>query len=553
MSHITSDRARGPLPAYSETLVATKFARRPSISMLIRWPNPQRVPVLPRRKPRSLQEVCTLWTASQPFLARTRRYSVPTNSPRSQLEEHLDPSPDSYNVTPFTDRCIVTLHSGNGGNGCVSFLRDKYIEEGPANGGDGGDGGSVFIQAVRGESSLHRIARKGMVRAGRGGNGKGKSQNGERGADVLLTVPVGTVVRELERHIPHEALDPTPDEEEQPAEPQSYDGWIAYPGMSPRELRYLQVPRKPRPRTSVAVAAQLQGPIRLDLDTPMERPTLLSAGAVGGLGNPNFTTKTLQRPKFATKGDLGMRMLLELELKMLADVGLVGLPNAGKSTLLRALTNSRTRVGCWQFTTLQPSIGTVVLDNHKGRPTLQAFERSGEPRANFTIADIPGLIENAHLDKGLGLGFLRHVERASVLAFIIDLAAGNAVEALKALWREVGEYETLRSREINEITESRMAEEHLDIDKSCLPVLAPPISSKPWLVVATKADLAQTQYNFEQLQTFVELLRQGKVVHPSGRQNAWKKNASVVPVSAIKAEGVETIPRLVVDLLNSGP
>jgi GTP-binding protein len=133
---------------------------------------------------------------------------------------------------------------------------------------------------------------------------------------------------------------------------------------------------------------------------------------MGGLGNPHFVTKSITRPKYGTKGDGGMKVEIQLELKLLADVGLVGLPNAGKSTLLRAVTNSRTRIGNWAFTTLQLNIGTVVLDNHKGRPLVPTSEsKSGAPRrTNFTIADTPSLIEDAHLDRSLGLGFLRHIE-----------------------------------------------------------------------------------------------------------------------------------------------
>jgi GTP-binding protein len=151
-------------------------------------------------------------------------------------------------------------------------------------------------------------------------------------------------------------------------------------------------------------------------------------------------------------------MKISLELKLLADVGLVGLPNAGKSTLLRALTNSRTRIGSWAFTTLQPNIGTVVLDKYSGQPTARGHRKSStetdpssgaarEPITRFTVADIPGLIEGAHLDRGLGIAFLRHVERAGVLAFVIDLAAGDAVAALNALWREVGLYAQMRDEE----------------------------------------------------------------------------------------------------------
>lgn len=408
----------------------------------------------------------------------------------------------------------------------------------------------MWIQAVRGETSLHKLARRGAVKAGKGGNGRGKGKGGERGADVLVTVPVGTVVREVDRYDPREQVNAAEEGEEQDAQLlRARSKWITFPGMSTTELKYTEPPKIPRSKSSMALAAQPKAPIRLDLDTPMEKPLLLAAGSVGGLGNPNFVSRSLHRPKYATRGEPGLRMLLELELKMLADVGLVGLPNAGKSTLLRALTNSRTRIGDWEFTTLQPSIGTVVLDNHKGRPLYEAYEKNGQPRANFTIADIPGLIEDAHLDRGLGLGFLRHVERAAVLAFVIDLSAGDAVGALQSLWVEVAEYEASRNREINTESESRVGGTCLDIDNDSLPRLLPPISSKPWFVVATKADLPGTQANFASLRTYMGMIGEGQAGHPSGKRNAWKKRLATIPVSAVRAEGVDMIPKLVIDLL----
>lgn len=411
----------------------------------------------------------------------------------------------------------------------------------------------MWVQAVRGETSLHKIARRREIRAGKGGNGRGKGQGGEQGKDVLVTVPVGTVIREVQRVDPRledmkkQQRQADKDDEEGPRSDR--DKWISYAGMTPYERKYLDAPKLPRQRSSTASAIQPQTAIRLDLDAPMDKPILLTAGAVGGLGNPHFVSKEFLRPKYATKGEAGMTMLLELELKVLADVGLVGLPNAGKSTLLRALSNSRTRIGNWAFTTLQPSVGTVVLDDHKGRPSLRAFEKTGQPRTSFTVADIPGLIEDAHLDKGLGLGFLRHIERAAVLAFVIDLSARDAVEALKALWRELGEYETLRNRELNADTEDRMANERLQDFGQKLPSPAPPISSKPWFVVATKADLQKTRDNFARLLTYMEMLREGQLPHPSGRENGWKIKPVAMPVSATNCEGVDRIPRLVVELL----
>ncbi|KAH7384448.1 GTP-binding protein-like protein Obg [Pyrenochaeta sp. MPI-SDFR-AT-0127] len=492
----------------------------------------------------------------------------------------LDPSADDYSLTPFADRCILTIEAGGGGHGCVSFLREKYIEEGPANGGDGGSGGNVYIQAVRGETSLHKLARRRLMKAGRGRNGQGKVKGGERGADVLITVPIGTIVREIQRHDPvaimeeehwkMESYEGEAEESEEGKGTYRKDRWLVFPGTIPAELNRMRFPKLPPPRRSHLAALEPQAPMWLDLDKHMETPMLIAAGAMGGLGNPHFMTPFNSRPKMATRGDEGLKISLQLELKILADLGLVGLPNAGKSTLLRALSNSRARVGSWAFTTLQPNVGTVVLDNHKGRPLVTSRNRNGELRENFTIADVPGLIEDAHLDKGLGLGFLRHIERAAVLAFVIDLSAGDAVEALKLLWREVSEYEAMRGKELNAETERRMVtykpaggksssgaeidlldSPHLDPSPEPLPFLtSTPISSKPWFVAATKADLPDTQANYEALKLYLEQVSSGKQPHPSSRKNAWKCNVQAVPISAIQGEGVQVIPQLVMDLLD---
>ena len=496
---------------------------------------------------------------------------------------HLNPPPTDYGRTIFADKATLTLSAGSGGHGCISFLREKFLEFGPANGGDGGSGGSVYIQAVRGETSLHKLTRRSILRAGRGKNGQGKSKGGTRGEDLLVQVPVGTVVREVSRHDPVAKEEETrglgSGSEEVGDETRGTwrrDKWVLYPASTPSEYATTEFPPLPRPRRSDLAMAQPGPPISLDLSEPMEKPMLLAAGAVGGLGNPHFMTSTNRRPKLATKGEAGMSVTVELELKLLADVGFVGMPNAGKSTLLRALSRSRARVGDWAFTTLQPNIGTMVLDNSHGRPNVQANRTSGEPRTQISIADIPGLIPDAHLDKGLGLGFLRHVERAQVLAFVVDLSDTDAVESLNILWRELGEFETSKGMETNMRTESRVIGwkafgspsssasardgklarngENIIIEPSgpkSLPALPmAPISSKPWFVVATKADVEGTQTNFAKLQAYLAALASGTVEHPSGRKNVWKGRLAAIPVCAMRGEGVEKIPEWTVGLLD---
>jgi len=523
-------------------------------------------------------------------------------------QSRLNPPPDDYAQPYFADKAKLNVCAGPGGHGCISFLREAYMADGPANGGDGGHGGNVYIQAVRGETSLHKLARRRFVRAGRGKTGQGSARSGQRGEDVVITVPVGTVVTEISR------TDPAADsafyfsswkekrQHKQPStkfevgadtgaemvtdveaevEDESRHMWLLYPGISSSEANRITLPELPfRDR----MFSQPKAPLYLDLSKPTPRPILLAAGGLGGLGNPHFVSKERPRPLFATKGEKAMSMQIELELKILADVGLVGLPNAGKSTLLRALTNSRTRVGNWAFTTLQPNIGTVVLDNNKGRPAVTSFRRQAEDpfaapderadelerRTRFTIADIPGLIEGAHLDKGLGMEFLRHVERAGVLAFVIDLSAGDAVKALKALWNEVGLYAQMREdEERDRERESRIdysvgaGTDLSDSDSPFMTIMARAdypvpepeptglsIAAKPWFVVATKGDLPNTQVNFKHLRNYLESINGGEAEHPSGVKGAWTRNCMAIPVSAINGQGTDRIVHWTVGLLD---
>ncbi|KAL1962564.1 hypothetical protein VTN77DRAFT_9439 [Rasamsonia byssochlamydoides] len=527
--------------------------------------------------------------AGNPF--RYSRWQSTTSNFKSNASEpaaqsspdlsHLNPSPDDYSRFIFQDKCSLTVVAGSGGNGCVSFLREKYIEEGPPNGGDGGSGGSVYIQAVEGLTSLHKLARRGVIRAGRGRNGQGKSKGGKRGHDVLIQVPVGTVVREVGRYDPVEEAEHKfkmlrgEMDEDNALQALSFqrERWVLYPGSPPSDFYTMPFPPLPPPRRSNLAAMEPKAPIYLDLSKHMDKPMLLLAGAVGGYGNPHFVSRSIGRPRFATKGEGGTTLHLELELKLLADVGLVGFPNAGKSTLLRSLTNSRTRIGDWEFTTLTPNIGTVVIDNFKGRPLVESSNKKAQ-RTNFTIADIPGLVEDAHLDRGLGLGFLRHIERARILGFVIDLSMGDPVQTLKQLWHELGEYDRMRDAKPDDDAQRDLISwtpfgngptaVHIDGEsdsespitpgithpKSSLPPLTlPPIYTKPWFVVATKADLPDTQENFRALQAYLSDLQNGVIEHPSGHKDGFRERLCAIPVSALRAEGVDKIPHLVMSFL----
>ncbi|RSM01435.1 hypothetical protein CEP52_008551 [Fusarium oligoseptatum] len=541
--------------------------------------------------------------------ALRRRYNSTVND---LPETRLNPAPDDYAAPSFSDKAQLSLYAGRGGNGCISFLREAYLAEGPPNGGDGGHGGNVYIQAAHGETSLHKLARKRFIRAGRGKHGQGSAKSGTRGEDVIITVPVGTVVRELEREDPvadeemdmrlwrvqekqrkreerlaamerqkreedgeevyEEEENELEEDEEEDLNPERRK-WLLYPGLSKTDVKQTVFPRLPKRHR---LYKQPPAKIYLDLSRPTPKPILLATGGIGGLGNPHFTSRAHPRPMFATKGEDAISMKIELELKLLADVGLVGLPNAGKSTLLRAITNSRTRVGNWAFTTLQPNIGTVVLDKYSGRPTIKSYRRypaqmglpeevETEPRTRFSIADIPGLIEGAHLDRGLGIAFLRHVERAGVLAFVIDLAAGNAVKALDALWREVGLYAQMRNEEEADREIDSRVDWDLDSDMDGPMNLSPEyetglpdstvtpalqIAGKPWFVVATKADLPETQENFKELKAYLDGITKGDKPHPSGVENAWTKDCTAIPVSAINGQGVDRIVHWTVGLLD---
>lgn len=264
----------------------------------------------------------------------------------------------------FVDRARIKVTAGAGGSGCVSFRREKYVPRGGPNGGDGGDGGSIYFRVEPNLSTLLDIQYHAHWTGNRGGNGEGSDRHGKRGEDVFIPVPPGTVIRD----------------------------W----------------------RTKEMLA---------DLTTPGQ--TFLAArGGRGGRGNARFAGATHRAPRFAERGEPGEEREYELELKLIADVGIVGLPNAGKSTLLGRISAARPKIADYPFTTLTPNLGVVSLSGHR----------------TLTVADIPGIIEGAAQGKGLGLEFLRHIERTRVLLFLIDAGNEAPLTTLAMLKRELLEY-----------------------------------------------------------------------------------------------------------------
>lgn len=268
---------------------------------------------------------------------------------------------------PLIDEAIIRVQSGAGGNGCISFRREKYVPHGGPNGGNGGDGGSVFIRATRDRTSLLDFKFKPKFEAPRGEHGKGKDMYGRGGEDLTLRVPVGTLV---------------------------YDAST--------------------------------GELICDLDRD-GKEILVARGGKGGRGNMHFATSTNRAPRIATPGEAGEARELKFELRLIADVGLVGLPNAGKSSFLRTVSRAQPKVADYPFTTLEPHLGMV---EHKSQ--------------TFVVADLPGLIEGASQGSGLGHKFLRHVSRNRLLLHLVDVTGSveEVKQQVEVIQRELEAYDT---------------------------------------------------------------------------------------------------------------
>jgi GTP-binding protein len=299
----------------------------------------------------------------------------------------------------FIDEASITVCGGDGGNGCLSFRREKYVPRGGPDGGDGGNGGSVVIVADPNVTTLLAFRYNNLQRAERGRHGEGSTKTGRSGADLVVRVPVGTVL-----------LDE--------------DGVQQLADLSYPDARY--------------VAAE---------------------GGLGGRGNARFATPTNRAPTRTEPGKPGHRRVVRLELKLLADVGLLGFPNAGKSTLISRISAARPKVADYPFTTLEPHLGVVDRGDYR----------------SFVVADIPGLIEGAHAGAGLGDRFLRHVERCRLLLHLVDPTdpERDAVAGIEALVAELGEYRA-------------------------------GLAGKPRMLVVTKQDAAQDRDVVERVKRYAE-------------------------------------------------
>jgi len=350
----------------------------------------------------------------------------------------------------FVDEAKIFVKAGNGGNGCMAFRREKYVPRGGPSGGDGGNGGSIYLEANPNDNTLLRYRYNREFKADRGRHGEGSNCTGHSGDDLILQVPVGTI---------------------------AFDD-----------------------QTGEAIA---------DLAKPGQR-VLIAHGGRGGRGNQHFAKPWHQAPREHEEGSPGEERHLRLELKLLADVGLVGFPNAGKSTLISVISAARPKIANYPFTTLEPNLGVVNADG-----LFRAASAKGgigghgaELGRTFVVADLPGLIEGAHQGAGLGTRFLRHVERTRLLVHLIDTSDSNAEDPVHSFEVIEGELEAF--------SES--------------------LARKPMIVVATKLDATTDRARLESLCDFCA-------------QHSLEFHS----ISAATGEGVKDLVRSIADALDTIP
>jgi GTP-binding protein len=330
----------------------------------------------------------------------------------------------------FVDQVKIYIKSGRGGDGCVSFRREKYVPNGGPDGGDGGKGGSIIFEVDPSVNTLYNFRHKKHYKARSGEAGKGKNMHGKNGEDLIIKVPKGTIIKEAETN-----------------------------------------------------------KVITDMAFDDSREVILKGGR-GGLGNQNFATATMQIPKYAQPGKSSKDLWVTLELKSIADVGLVGFPNVGKSTFLSRVSNAKPKIANYHFTTLNPNLGVVNIDNGDG----------------FVIADIPGLIEGASEGIGLGHEFLKHVERTKVLVHVVDAASVEGRDPIE---------------DINKINE-----ELKNYNENLL--------TKPQVIAANKIDALYEEDNLTLLKEEFE-----------------SKGIKVFPISAVTGKGIQQLLYHIKTLLDS--
>jgi GTPase len=344
-------------------------------------------------------------------------------------------------ILVFVDEAKILVKAGGGGNGCVAFRREKFVPRGGPSGGDGGHGGSIYLQANPNDNTLLRYRYNREFKADRGRHGEGSNCTGHSGSDMILLVPVGTL---------------------------AYDE-----------------------QTGETIA---------DLAVPGQR-VLIAQGGRGGRGNQNFAKPWHQAPREHEDGAPGEERHLRLELKLLADVGLVGFPNAGKSTLISVISAARPKIANYPFTTLAPNLGVVNADGGTGG-------HGTELGRTFVVADLPGLIEGAHLGAGLGIRFLRHVERTRLIVHLIDTSDSNVDDPVHSLQVINGE----------------------------LVAFSASLVEKPMIVVATKLDATTDRTRLEALRDFSK-----------------ERNLEFHSISAVAGDGVKELVRSIADALDKIP
>ncbi len=332
----------------------------------------------------------------------------------------------------FTDYTKIIIKSGDGGNGAISFRREKYVAAGGPDGGDGGKGGDIYFKVDKDKNTLIDFRYNKRYKAKNGENGSGARCNGKYGEDIYIGVPIGTIIKDAQT-----------------------------------------------------------GKIVADLSKPNQVELVLKGGR-GGKGNSHFATATRQAPRFSQDGEKGEEKEIILELKLLADVGLLGFPNVGKSTFLSTVTDAKPKIANYEFTTLEPNLGVVK-------------SKEGE---SFVIADIPGIIEGASQGVGLGLQFLRHVERTRLLLHVIDVSGidgRNPIDDFNTINKELKKY-------------------------------SEKLATRKQIIVASKADIIQDETLYNELEKF-----------------AKENNIEIFKISSVTGEGVDRLLKYVTDILKTLP